>query len=234
MTNVTAYWSRDEQYYTPFYSKRNDMRSLLPHFSIPSFWKQWRPSEPWWPRLQQTLETTKDFDTLNNKFCELHNLTEHLAVDEVIMLYKGRVFRQNIPKKHKRFGIKIYKLCDSLGYTYDMSVYLGKQRQHATAKITAMHSMVLQVIRRVEGLGHKIFMDNYFTSPVAKWHKNFHQILVRKLIIHSQDENVTASGISRGRPSPAASHFSRLEVKHSQHWPSKGKQRRCRMCSLQK
>jgi len=87
-------------------------------------------------------------------------------VDEVIMLYKGRVVsRQYIPKKHKRHGIKIYKLCYSLGYTYDMSVYLGKQRQHATAQITAMHGMVLQVIRRVEGLGHKIFMDNYFTSP---------------------------------------------------------------------
>ena len=49
--------------------------------------------------------------------------TEHLAVDEVIVLYKGRViFRQYVPKKRKRFGIKIYKLCDSLGYTYNMSV----------------------------------------------------------------------------------------------------------------
>jgi hypothetical protein len=46
-----------------------------------------------------------------------------------------------------------------------MSVYLGKQRQHATAHITATHRTVLQVIQRVEGLGHKIFMDNYFTSP---------------------------------------------------------------------
>jgi hypothetical protein len=87
-------------------------------------------------------------------------------VDEVIMLYKGKVvFRQYIPKKHKRYGIKIYKLCDSLGYTYDVSVYLGKQRQHATTQITPTHGRVLQVIRRVEGLGHKIFMDNYFTSP---------------------------------------------------------------------
>jgi len=82
------------------------------------------------------------------------------------MLYKGRVvFRQYIPKKHKRFGIKIYKLCDSLGYTYEMSMYLGKPRQHATAQITATHRMTLQLIRRVNGLGHKIFMDNYFTSP---------------------------------------------------------------------
>jgi hypothetical protein len=42
------------------------------------------------------------------------------------------------------------------------------------------------------------------------------------------------SGISRGRPSPTASQLSRLEVKHSQHWPSKGKQRWCHMCSLHK
>jgi hypothetical protein len=49
-----------------------------------------------------TTQTTTDlgkyarfFDTLNNKFCELYNPTEHLAVDEVIVLYKGRVvFRQ--------------------------------------------------------------------------------------------------------------------------------------------
>jgi hypothetical protein len=103
---------------------------------------------------------------LNNKFCELYNPTERLAVDGVIVLYKGRiVFRQYIPKKHKRFGTKIYDLCDSLRYTYDMSVYLSKQRQHSTAQITATHGTVLQVIRRFEGLGHKIFMDNYFTLP---------------------------------------------------------------------
>jgi len=58
-------------------------------------------------------------------------------------------------------------------------------------------------------------------------HKNFREILVCELIIHSQEKNVTASGISRGRPSPTASLLSRLEVKHSQHWPSKGKLRRC-------
>jgi predicted metal-dependent enzyme (double-stranded beta helix superfamily) len=76
------------------------------------------------------------------------NPTEHLAVDKVMVLYKGRViFQQYIPKKHKRFGIKIYKLCNSLEYTYDASVYLGKQRQHATSQITATHGTVLQVIQ---------------------------------------------------------------------------------------
>jgi len=68
-------------------------------------------------------------------------------MDKVIVLYKGRaVFRQYIPRRHKRFGIKIYKLCDSLGYTYEMNLCLGKQSQHATAQITAMHGTVLQLI----------------------------------------------------------------------------------------
>ena len=110
------------------------------------------------PDFNRFWKIRKIFDTLSNKFCEMYNPTEHLAVDEVIMLYKGKViFGQYIPKKHKRFGIKIYKRCDSLGYTYDMSVYLGKQRQHATAEITATYGTMLQLIRRVEGLGHKVF-----------------------------------------------------------------------------
>jgi len=29
-----------------------------------------------------------------------------------------------------RFGIIFYKLCDSKGYTYNMTVYLGKDRKH--------------------------------------------------------------------------------------------------------
>ena len=59
------------------------------------------------PNYDRLWKIRKIFDTLNNKFCELYNPTEHIAVDKVIVWYKGRVvFRQYIPKKHKRFGIK--------------------------------------------------------------------------------------------------------------------------------
>jgi len=38
---------------------------------------------------------------------------------------------QYIPKKTKCFGIKIYKLYDESGYTYDMRVYLGRDLHSA-------------------------------------------------------------------------------------------------------
>ena len=56
-----------------------------------------------------------------------------MAIYEVIVKFKGRVlFKQYIPKKGKHFGIKMFKLCDSTGYTYDMNVYFGKDRQGGT------------------------------------------------------------------------------------------------------
>jgi len=87
-------------------------------------------------------------------------------VDEVIVKYSGRViFRQYIPKKRKRFGIKIYKLCDEAGFMCAMRVYLGKDSQSATDDMTATHTTVRHLTRRVEDLGHKLFMDNFFSSP---------------------------------------------------------------------
>jgi hypothetical protein len=45
------------------------------------------------------------------KFSTFYNPSEHLAVDEVIMKFKGRiVFKQYIPKKYTSLGIKMFKL----------------------------------------------------------------------------------------------------------------------------
>ena len=163
--SIKDYWSREEQYCTPFYSNVMARNCFFHILRFLHFENNDNPPNHDDPDYDRLWKIQKIFDTLSNKFCEMYNPTENLAVDEMIVLYKGRVvFQQYTPKKCKRFGIKIYKLCDSLGYTYDMSVYLGKQRQHATAEITTTHGMVLQVIQRVEGLGHNIFMDNYFTS----------------------------------------------------------------------
>ena len=59
------------------------------------------------------MENRNLFHILNDKFSKFYNPSEHLALEEVIVKFQGRViFRQYIPKKHKRFRIKIYKLYD--------------------------------------------------------------------------------------------------------------------------
>jgi len=105
------------------------------------------------------------FEVIRTNFAKFHNPSEHLAIDEVIVKFKGRVvFKQYIPKERKSFGIKMFKLCDSTGYTYDMNVYFGKERQRTKLHLTATHTTMTNLTRGVEEFGHKLYMDSFFSS----------------------------------------------------------------------
>jgi hypothetical protein len=102
--SLKDYWSREEQYCTPFYSNVVTRDRFLHILRFLHFENNEDSPKRDDPNTNRLWKIRKVFDTLNNKFCEMCNPTEHLAVDEVIVLYKGRViFRQYIPKKHKRF-----------------------------------------------------------------------------------------------------------------------------------
>jgi hypothetical protein len=81
------YWSREEQYCTPSYSSviASDHSFHILQFlhfennaNLP---KRDDPDNRLWKKQ-------KISDTLNNKFCEVYNPTELLAVHEATMLYK--------------------------------------------------------------------------------------------------------------------------------------------------
>jgi hypothetical protein len=89
-----------------------------------------------------------------------------LTVNKVTLKFDGRIiFRQYIPRKMQQFGIKIYKLCDSLGYSYDMRVYLGKDIETTTWDILATHYTVRNLNHKLQVAGYKVFMDSFF-SPL--------------------------------------------------------------------
>ena len=105
MTSVTAskiILSREEQYCTQVYSNimaHNHFFHILRFLHFENNDDSPNHDNPDYDRLWIIRNI---FDKLNNKFCEMYNPTEHLAVDEVIVLYKGRVvFGQYIPKKQK-------------------------------------------------------------------------------------------------------------------------------------
>jgi hypothetical protein len=94
-----------------------------------------------------------------------YSLTERLAVEETIVLFKGTAtVTQYTPKKHKQFEIKLYKLCDSKGYTYDTTVHLGKYRKRANSSLTATNAIVTGLTARTEHVGHKMYLDDFFSS----------------------------------------------------------------------
>jgi len=53
--------------------------------------------------------------------------SREISIDEQLLKFKGQLhFKQYIPNKRSRFGIKLFTLCDKSGYVYNTTVYAGK------------------------------------------------------------------------------------------------------------
>ena len=82
----------------------------------------------------------------------------------MVVLFKGRViFRQYIIKKHKHFGIKIYKQCNSAGYTRHESVLGEGQTTNDTVfDSNSCHSD--RIDEKDRRMWHNLYVDNFFSS----------------------------------------------------------------------
>ncbi|GFW78142.1 piggyBac transposable element-derived protein 4 [Trichonephila clavipes] len=119
--SIQDYWTTDNLIETPIFREvmpRDRFLMILKflHFSDNSL-KESRDS----PTYDRLWKIRKVFDSFNRIFKEVYDPTENLSFDEVIIKFKGRVlFKQYIPKKRKQWGLKMYKIADATGYTYDM------------------------------------------------------------------------------------------------------------------
>jgi len=157
------YWTKMEQLCCPFY--RQTMARARYYYILRFL--HFMDNRNGVDRKDDRLWKLRDlFEIIRTNFSKFYNPSEHLVINEVIVKFKGRVlFKLYIQKKRKHFGIKMFKLCNSTGYTYDMNVYLGKGRQRAEQHLTATHSTVTSLTKGVEGCGHKLYMDSFFSSP---------------------------------------------------------------------
>lgn len=91
---------------------------------------------------------------------------EKICVDESLVAWRGRLlFRQYIPNKAAKYGIKIFKLCTDKGYTWNLLIYCGKS-QNAETEVSENTVMVLA--KDLLGDGRTLYTDNYYTSvPLA-------------------------------------------------------------------
>lgn len=102
------------------------------------------------------------------------SLEEHLCIDEQIIPFKGKLdIKQYIKGKPNPWGVKVFMLCGASGIIYDYLIYQGSTTEVIPADkkdFGVTGAFVLHLARRIpDGVGHKLFFDNYFTSlPVLR------------------------------------------------------------------
>ena len=163
--SIETYWSEDPFYknnFVPQLMSRNRFQLLLRFIHFVD---------------NQSPENDKDrlykvrnlLTLLEKNFTECRKPGKYIAVDETMVPWRGRLlFRQYNPGKAHKYGVKIYKLCDSKGYTYTSSVYAGKNafepRGRPTATISHSTQIVLDLAEKYLKSGRTITTDNYYTS----------------------------------------------------------------------
>ena len=88
-----------------------------------------------------------------------------LSVDEAMIRFDGRLaWKQYIPKKPVKWGMKLWCLCDAnTGYCLEFSVYTGSS-EIAGAKLDLGYRVVMSLMRRHLHSYHHLYADNFFTS----------------------------------------------------------------------
>ena len=91
-----------------------------------------------------------------------------VTIDETMVPWEGRFsFKQYIPGKAHKYGVKIYKLAATNGYTWNYVIYTGQQDPMAGLGHT--QTVVMHLLDDLEGCYRTVVADNFFTSiPLAK------------------------------------------------------------------
>ena len=92
-----------------------------------------------------------------------------MAVDEAMIPFKGRLgFKQYMKDKPSKWGIKVFVIADSIsGCVYRLHVYTGKNSELAASEFGLCTRVVLDLVRGIESRSPKLYMDNYYTSPIC-------------------------------------------------------------------
>ena len=102
-------------------------------------------------------------DHLQSKFLQLYSPTEHQAIDESMIKFKGRQsMKQYVPLKPIKRGYKVWVRADDNGYTCESEVYTGKAR--GTTEHGLGGSVVTKLSEKIQGKGYKVYADNFFSS----------------------------------------------------------------------
>lgn len=118
-------------------------------------------------RKVDKLAAIREVFTVFIENCQKHyHIGQNATVDEMLPSFRGRCsFRQYIPSKPNKYGIKIFCLSDAkLYYTSNMEIYCGRQPEGPYFLPNTPDSIVMRLCTPIFGSGRNITADNWFTS----------------------------------------------------------------------
>ena len=125
---LQQYWSTNPLIKTEFFN--NVMPRTRNHFQLILeflYFKgnpQYNANDPTRDRIYKVHPV---IEYLVNKFKSVCTPDKEVSIDEELLLWKGRLrFKQYIPNKRSRFGIKMFFLCEVSGNPWNSFVYVGK------------------------------------------------------------------------------------------------------------
>ena len=79
------------------------------------------------PNRDKLYKVQGAVERLVDQFKNVYIPTQHISINKELLLWKGRLsFKQYIPSKHSRFGVKLFSLCEDSRCFWNSFVYLGK------------------------------------------------------------------------------------------------------------
>ena len=124
---LSNFWSTDPLLQTPFFAhilprNRFQLIQQFLHFADNSLYCIDDPNR------DKLFKVRKVIQMIVDRCKSVYIPSEHISIDEELLLWKGRLtFKQYIPNKRARFGIKLFSLCEDSGYMWNSFVYLGKE-----------------------------------------------------------------------------------------------------------
>ncbi|UYV75481.1 hypothetical protein LAZ67_13000377 [Cordylochernes scorpioides] len=97
---------------------------------------------------------------------KLYTPGEYNTIDQKLIPFRGRCgFRQYMPNKPAKYGLKIYTISDARTfYTFNFEIYCGKQPDGPYKKSNSPDDIVKRLITPISGTSRNITTDNWYTS----------------------------------------------------------------------
>ena len=138
------HWATAVQIYMTFLGYMTKWERYLHICQFPHFIDDWNEIGRMEESFDRLWIIQNLLEILYNIFSKVYNTSKDQAAEKICFsLQRTGSFQTMYFQEIQIFGIKIYKLCNSSGYTYNIKVYLRKDRQSLAQQLTAEHATVL-------------------------------------------------------------------------------------------